>query len=352
MGVPLRDRLRVLARRRVLLTSAAVCCLVGAAGLVVVQSGGDDEARSQPPPPVPHTSPTAYDGRPRIVFRNTAVGSSYGLLATVPLARPSAPRALSDVPCDRVDATARGASCLRTVRGTTTRHEWLDLGPDLRTRATTPLGGTPSRTRMSPDGRLVASTVFVEGHSYESTELSTATVVREVGGRKGEHSWGNLEDFALYVDGKRVRPNDRNVWGVTFAGDDDTFYASVSTGGTAYLVRGDLSERTLRSVRAGAECPSLSPDGTRVAYKVDVAEGEAVDWRLAVLDLGSGRQRLLTAEERSVDDQVAWLDDETLLYGLPRDSQAGSTDVWAIRADGTGNVRRMIADAWSPAIVR
>ena len=38
------------------------------------------------------------------------------------------------------------------------------------------------------------------------------------------------------------------------------------------------------TIRTDAECPSLSPDGTRVAYKKrgDRARG---DWRLAVLDI-------------------------------------------------------------------
>lgn len=325
----------------------ATCCVVGALAFTVVQRGRYEEARSQPPS-VRHTSPTAYDGQPRILFRNTAIGSSYGLVATVPLTDPGAPRALSDVACDRLDATARGVSCLRTDRGVVTTYEWLDLAPDLRTRATTRLPGSPSRTRLSPDGRLVASTVFVAGHSYMSTGFSTATVIREVGGA----SHGNLEKFALSIDGRRVSPRDRNVWGVSFAGNDDTFYATVATGGTPYLVKGDLSARTLRSVRSGAECPSLSPDGTRVAYKVNVAEGGTAQWRIGVLDLRTGKQRLLTAERRSVDDQVVWLDGHTLLYGLPRPGQSGVTDVWAIDSGGSGGPRKLIANAWSPAVVR
>ncbi len=40
-------------------------------------------------------------------------------------------------------------------------------------------------------------------------------------------------------------------------------------------------------------------------------------WRLAVLDLRTGQQTRL-AEQHSVDDQPEWLDDQHILYGLPR----------------------------------
>jgi Tol biopolymer transport system component len=53
-------------------------------------------------------------------------------------------------------------------------------------------------------------------------------------------------------------------------------------------VRGDLAARTLTSVHPDAECPSLSPDGLRVAYKKNVATGSVSHWAIAVLDLRSG----------------------------------------------------------------
>jgi hypothetical protein len=54
-----------------------------------------------------------------------------------------------------------------------------------------------------------------------------------------------------------------------------------------------------------------------------------------------------------VDDQAAWLDDDTILYGLGRDDDASpTTDVWAVPADGTGTPRLLIEKAWSPAVVR
>lgn len=37
-------------------------------------------------------------------------------------------------------------------------------------------------------------------------------------------------------------------------------------------MRGDVTARTLTTVHRNVECPSLSPDGTRVAYKKRVKE--------------------------------------------------------------------------------
>ncbi|MCW2758752.1 MAG: hypothetical protein JWO46_2498 [Nocardioidaceae bacterium] len=335
-------------RNRIVVFAVVVTvAVIGAVGYAV-----HDRTRYQKriaeAPKVASTAADAYDKAPRIVFRNTAIGTSYGLVATVPLADPSAPRALTTVACDRVDASEKGASCLRTERGVVTGYSWLDLSPSWATEHTEPLAGIPSRTRLSADGTLVASTSFVTGHSYMQIGFSTATVVRKVGGS----SYGNLERFQLILDGKKVNPTDRNVWGVTFAADDNTFYATVATGGTPYLVKGDLAKRTLTTLRSPAECPSLSPDGTHVAYKVNQGSGSTTHWTIGVLDLATGTQVLLTGEKASVDDQVEWLDDQTLLYGLPRADEAGVTDVWAIGTDAAATPRLFLKQAWSPSVVR
>ncbi len=305
-------------------------------------------ARSVQPEVAPAADAEAAATGPRIVFRNTALGPDFGLVATVPLDDPGGARAIGDLSCERIDMTDSGGSCLQAERGLVTQYSWLDLDPSLQPVHDEPLAGLPSRTRMSPDGTLTASTVFVAGHSYLQTGFSTATIVRESGGGT---TWGNLERFTLTIDGDRVDAGDRNVWGVTFV-DDTAFYATVSTGGTPYLVEGDLSARTLTSVRPGAECPSISPDGTRVAYKVDVATGPEVRWVAAVLDLATGTERVLDRGGPSFDDQLEWLDDDTLLYGLTRADEPGVTDVWSLDANGGSDARLLIEQAWSPAVVR
>ena len=138
---------------------------------------------------------------------------------------------------------------------------------------------------------------------------------------------------------------------MTFAEDDETFYATAASGSTTWLVRGSLAARTTTALRTDAECPSLSPDGTKVAYKKRLDAGAGV-WRLAVLDLVTHKETLL-AETRSVDDQVEWLDDGRVLYALPRaGSGSGTSDVWVQPADGSGAPAVLIPGAASPAVVR
>ena len=48
---------------------------------------------------------------------------------------------------------------------------------------------------------------------------------------------------------------------------------------------------------------------------------------------------------RLVDDQAEWLDDETVLYGLP------DGRIWAQPADGSGEPRVFLENALSPAVI-
>jgi hypothetical protein len=304
------------------------------------------QARSAEPSEVRTTTTSMTSSDPHITFRNTATGEGYGKVATVPLETPSAARALSEQACDRVYATSSVLSCLQIKRGvpTTFAATVFDrVGSEL---ASWPLPGIPSRTRLSADSSLVATTSFVTGHSYAITGFSTETVISGVDGE----SYGNLENFALEINGERLTTSDRNIWGVTFASDDQSFYATAASGGQTWLVRGDLAERTLTAIADNAECPSLSPDGTRVAYKKRSGTAEAPHWGITVLTLKT-QEEVALPEPKNVDDQVEWLNDATLLYGLARDGVAGDSDVWSIAADGTTAPSVLIEHAWSPSVV-
>lgn len=282
----------------------------------------------------------------RIVFRNTAFGAGYGHVSWVPIADPAGSRTITGQACDRVDATTKSTICLKINRGIGAAFEATLFDSTMKAERSWKLSGVPSRTRLSDDSSLVATTAFVTGHSYARADFSTETVIRKTGGA----SFGNLEKFALVMDGKRVTAADRNLWGVTFA-DDDTFFATAAFGGKTWLVRGDLPDRTLTVIRDGVECPSLSPDGTKIAYKKKVSVDGGTRWTIGVYSLAD-RSDTTLSEERSVDDQVEWLDDSTLLYGLPNAETVGDSDVWSIAADAAAQPELFIAHAWSPSVVR
>jgi hypothetical protein len=341
-------------QRLVVVLAAALVVATGSTAYALAERRADRAVpvaeAPAPRPSEPTTHPTLSG--PRLVFRHTGLDDEYGVVAEVPLANPGGPRTFTGVSCDRVYAVATAASCLRTDRGVTTTFEQVDLDPGWNVTGRNDLAGVPSRTRLSADGRLAASTSFVTGHTYMTTGYSTATEIHRVASTGGVKSFGNLEEFTLLVDGRPVAPADRNIWGVTFAADDNTFYVTVSTHGTTYLARGDLTTRTLTTIAAGVECPSLSPDGTRLAFKEKVDHRDGTWWTPAVLDLASMTRTVLTGERRNVDDQIAWLDDDTLLYGLARPDQAGVTDLWSLDVATRAKPRLYVEQAWSPAVIR
>lgn len=336
--------------RRATVFGAVVVLVTAAMTAYALSAIAENDRRTSKATDATTTSLAQVEEGPRILFQHTGRDADYGHVAAVSLADPGGARALTDLSCDRVYAQASSVSCLATERGVVSRYRATDLetsGPGERWREVdgTDLPGLPSRTRISPDGQLVSSTVFVNGDSYMVSGFSTRTVVRRIGGE----SYGNLEKFRLVVDGRRVAPVDRNVWGVTFADDDRTFYATVATGGRTYLVRGDLSARSLTTIADHVECPSLSPDGTRIAFKE--ADADGTRWTPAVLDLATGRRTVLDGETHSIDDQIEWLDDDTVLYGLQREDEPVS-DVWSLDTSATATPRILIREAASPAVLR
>lgn len=250
---------------------------------------------------------------------------------------PTGQRSQGAVSCLRLHAAGGRASCLRKDPQLPGAYRLTVLDGRLAEVWSAPVDGIPTRTRVSADGRMVAWTVFVAGHSYTDESFSTATSIVDLQTRTVA---GNLEDFTLDGGTPAV---DANFWGVSFAADDSTFYVTMATGGVFSLVRGDFSRRTLTVLADGVECPSLSPDETRLVYKRRLPD---LTWRLAVLSLADGRRTDL-AETENVDDQGVWLDDATI--GYAKADLNGRLSVFAVPADGSGAPRLLADGAESPS---
>ena len=326
----------------------SVACLATATGYVVhtkarhraqVQAGGVT-------PPSSASARAALATQPHVLVRNLSSAAEAGFAALAPLGAPDGPRHITAYSCLRLYMAAGRGLCLAEDMHDPfgAPYRARIFGPDFTTVKELPLAGLPSRARVSPDGRLGSSTVFVNGDSYAAVgAFSTRTTIYDMAGGT---SLGDLESYEVFKDGKRIQSVDFNFWGVTFARSPGRFYATLGTGGHTYLVEGDVAGRRVDVLRDGVECPSLSPDGTRIAFKQKVAGGglSEVQWRLAVLSLDTLTDHLL-AETRSVDDQAEWLDDGNVLYSV-------ESDTWAVPADGSGAPRLFARRAESPAVIR
>ncbi|GAB1335300.1 PD40 domain-containing protein [Streptomyces sp. E-15] len=333
-------------RNRVLILAAAVAVLaaVGLASVLHASARAERRDRTRAGGPPVASGTVTLTGPGRLVFRNMAWGPHRDELTAVPADDPDGPRTAAGLKCLRFHAASGTGVCLQAVHGPVSdTYRALVLDARLRTLDRYDVPGIPSRARVSPTGHFAAWTAFVGGDSYAGTDFSTRTAVVDT--RSGKLI-PSLEDFRIVKDGRPYRAADVNFWGVTFAADDRAFYATLATRGHTYLVRGDLRARTVTTLHTDVECPSLSPDGTRVAYKKRV-EGLPKDapWRLYVLDLRTMRETPL-AESRSVDDQAVWKDSRTVVYALPGDYGA---DLYQVPADGSGRPHRISPAAVSPA---
>jgi hypothetical protein len=279
--------------------------------------------------------------RPFIAFLASDSGKPpYRQLAVAPLDR-LGERLFVGMSCDRLSMTgAIGVCVTHKVGGFSLTYDVHTFDRTFQPKGDSAAGyGLPSRIRISGSGEVAAVTSFITGHAYETPGgFSTLTEIFRPGSKDAVVS--NLEQLHVVRAGKRFEPSNRNFWGVTFA-DNDSFYATMGTGPDTYLVRGDLNTRTLTTVHRNAECPSLSPDHTRVAFKRRLPNGK---WHFTVLELATGKTTDL-AERRSIDDQLAWADNDHLLYGTRE-------GIWSARADGNGAPRLLVPGGASPAVVQ
>ena len=326
-----------------------------AAGLLVVAllvAVSFERPNSAASPAVAPASPSRMAGiaaKPHLVFRHTGVDTNYSALSLASLDDAGVrDRAAAAMTCERVSFSRERGICLQADRGVFTSYKAVVFDRAFNAIRTITLDGSPSRTRISPDGRVGTITIFVgKDLGYTSSTFSTRAILLDMA--SGE-VLTDLEQFTTWRNGARFTAADFNFWGVTFARDSNVFYASLRTQSTTYLVRGDLTLRKLTVLHENVECPSLSPDNRLIAYKKRVGpQPEA--WRLYTLDLATMAERPVAAETRYIDDQAEWLDDRHVLYAVPRQGTA-TTDAWVAPIDGAGPARVFLEEAESPIVVR
>lgn len=298
-------------------------------------------------------SADALRTQPHIYYRSVRPGE-YGKVVLADLAAPNDRRVVSDLTCDRLDFGRKFGICLAEVRGVPGIAAVLKLvDVQFTVLASFPMTGAPIRARLSPDERYGAITIFATGERYDA-DFTTRTYLIDMERRT---LLGDLEAFSTTDQGRPIGAVDFNFWGVTFERDPNRFYATLGTSRQRLLVHGTMGTKSFEVVRAEMECPSLSPEGSRIGFKKPNADADVGSrtWRVAVLDLASQREWVLPQETRNIDDQVEWLDDRHLLYqfaesqGLPEDA----LNVWVSPTDDSSEPPRIFVKAGSsPAVVR
>jgi hypothetical protein len=241
---------------RVALFTVLVVVCVAVGGAYVVYARGNDPRNGKPTEPLAagnDAERAAVMAEPHVAFRNTELGSNFGKVELVPLSAPSGPRYVTPLQCDRV-AMARGVGvCLTTDQGVVTTYRGEIFDAQFRVVHEFPLPGIPSRVRLSPDGKYAAMTLFVYGDSYAAQNFSTRTQFVDT---SSGAVLGDLEGFDVTHDGQTVTAISRNYWGVTFAADSNTFYATLAVGAEIHLIQGNLRQRQAHTIATPNVRPS------------------------------------------------------------------------------------------------
>lgn len=301
------------------------------------------------------TPPTTEVKPALLYFESNALGDNYGKVAVAAFPDLAQRHYAADLFCDRVHFSGGQGICLHADRGSITKYYAIGFNDRMQRTWSFKLNGLPSRARVSPSGKLAAVTVFLAGQSYASLDFATQTSI--LNAATGEMVVPDLEDFSVTRNGAEFKAKDFNFWGVTFAQDENRFYATLWTKGNTYLVAGDLAKHTAQVIHDNVECPALSPDNRRIAFKNrsvgGLLQGRRITWRITLLDLKTGAETPL-AETRSVDDQVEWLDNDHILYALSENEKgaSASTDVWVLPTKPDGTPEVLLKGGFSPAVVR
>ncbi len=247
--------------------------------------------------------------------------------------------------CERAHLGADMLACLHMQPGQGLKLELADRKGNVRQTLSFPNISLASRVRVARDGSLIGLTGFSAGHSYSSADFSTRTYL--VDGRQ-RRLLADVSSFRVIESAQLKLPARRfNVWGVSFDPNAaQKFVVTVGAGNGVWLAAGDLQNKTLTLLKADVECPSFSPDGSRIAFK---RRNPAGGWWPAVYELASGRE-VVMQDSPNVDDQIEWLDSQTLVYEMAKREGSSESDLMLRKADGRTAATVLRSLAGSPAV--
>lgn len=286
-----------------------------------------------------------------VVVVHRVPGDDYGRLA---IRHVDGSRTLLERRCLRVHLAAGTGVCMAENNlGVAAAFEtqFFDASDDRLVELRSYASPLPSRARISPDGSRSSTTGFVSGSGYADIggEAETIVVVDEIASRD---ALTGLVQFEVLDDDDRYSAADRQFWGLSFDGNDD-FWITGFFGEEPEIMQGTLSRRTLSPTGMRGSCPSLSPDGSTLVFKETQPDGT---FQLTAVDLATERRWPL-GETRSVDDQVEWLDDDTILYAVHPEGTEGidvqpQFDIWMLDIAEGSEPELFLPAADSPAVIR
>jgi len=186
------------------------------------------------------------------------------------------------------------------------------------------INGAPA---FSPDGRYLAMTLSYSGNpEIYIRDLSTGQK------RQLTQHWA-IDTEPLWS------PDSKWVYFTSDRGGRPQIYRAPAEGGKAERItrEGDYNARA-----------TISPDGTRIA----VAHGRGNEYRIAVLDMDSGRMSILTPGV--LDESPSFAPNGSMILYATREGQRGVLS--AVSADGNVRQRLILTEgdvrepAWSPVI--
>jgi hypothetical protein len=281
---------------------------------------------------------------PFLIFRTLAPPDAHGKVALLPLSAAGGERRLTSLSCVRLHyAGGRGLCVVQESVKNNPAYAAYVFDRTLTRGRRIPLAGVPTRVRVAPNGRRGAITTYFEEESPAGERLAIDSIVVDMASGRVV---ADLREFRIENDGLPPPTPPFDIGNVAFERDGDRFFAAIATSGERYLAAGSIRERRMTTIRTGIANESLSPDGRRLLVKKQTAPGF---WQLSVIALRDWSERHLQHGERSIDDQVEWLDNEHVIY---HDTDDGGTSLWMLDVDGVSGPRVFVKDAYSGAVQR